>query len=119
MLSDKLGRHETISGRIGTFFRHADWPAADPDLYRSKAGFVALHIQGRDMSAETVAGYLRNELYGGRDDNFRWEDFEQIKIRDPYLEGIRKQAIAVRWPLNDADRQTLEVLLRQLSPQSN
>src|SRR5262245_6555885 len=60
--------------------------------------------KGVRMSAETVAAYLRNELSGARADNLRWEDFEQIKIRDPYLEGVRKQAVAVRWPLNTTDR---------------
>jgi len=71
--------------------------------------------KGVNMSAETVAGYLRNELSGGIDDHFRWEDLEAIKIRDPYLEGIRKQAVAVGWPRNTADLQKLEDLLQQLS----
>jgi hypothetical protein len=75
--------------------------------------------EGVNMSAETVAGYLRNELAGGGNDNFRWEDLEQTKIRDPFLESVRKQAISVAWPLSSADRQKLEALLNQLSPESN
>jgi hypothetical protein len=54
--------------------------------------------KGINMSAETLAGYLRNELYDQRDDKFRWEDLENVKIRDPYLNDIRKQALAVKWP---------------------
>jgi hypothetical protein len=44
-----------------------------------------------NMSAETLANHLRNELSGGGDDDLRWEDLEQIKRRDPYLEDIRNR----------------------------
>ena len=90
-----------------------------PIVLAAKLVCWPFNYRGMNMSAETLARYLRSELSGGRDDHLRWEDLEQIKIRDPYLEDIRKQAVAVGWPLNSADRQKLENLLQQLSPQSN
>jgi hypothetical protein len=75
--------------------------------------------KGLNMSDETLAEYLRNELYDLRDDKFRWDVLENCKLRDPDLDSIRKQAIALKWPLNSADRKRLEGWIRQLSPQSN
>ena len=71
--------------------------------------------KGVNLRAEDVAAYIRNELHDLRDDRYRWDDFEQISIRDPYLESIRQQATKVVWPLTDAGREKLEELLRCLS----
>jgi hypothetical protein len=75
--------------------------------------------KGLNMSAETLADYLRNELYDLKDDRFRWDVLENCKLRDPELDSIRRQAIALKWPLNSVDRQRLEGWIRQLSPQSS
>ena len=70
--------------------------------------------KGMNLTAQEVAAYIHNELHDLRDDRYRWEDFEQISIRDPYLESIRQQAIAVSWPLTDAGREKLGELLQRL-----
>src|SRR5258706_15645089 len=70
--------------------------------------------KGVNLTAQEVAAYIRNELHDLRDDRYRWEDFEQISIRDPYLESIRQQATKIAWPLTDAGREKLEKLLRRL-----
>ena len=70
--------------------------------------------KGVDLTAEEVAAYIRNELYESKDDKYRWEDFEQISIRDPNLESIRQEATKVAWPLTDASREKFEELLRRL-----
>jgi len=70
--------------------------------------------KGVSLTAEEVAAYIRNELHDLRNDKYRWEDFEQISIRDPYLESIRQQATKIEWPLTDAGREKFEELLRRL-----
>ena len=70
--------------------------------------------KGVNLTAQEVGAYIRNELHDLRDDRYRWEDFEQISIRDPYLESIRQQATKIAWPLTDAGREKLEKLLRRL-----
>jgi hypothetical protein len=70
--------------------------------------------KGVNLTAQEVAAYIRNELHDLHDDRYRWEDFEQISVRDPYLESIRQQATKIAWPLTDAGREKLEELLRRL-----
>ena len=70
--------------------------------------------KGLVLTQRDVAAYIRNELYDLRDDKYRWDDFEQIKLHDPDLELIRQQAVSVRFPLDRADREKLESLLTGL-----
>src|SRR5258705_10524893 len=67
--------------------------------------------KGVNLTAQEVGAYIRNELNDLRDDRYRWKDFEEISIRDPYLESISKQPTKIAWPLTDDGRQNLEKLL--------
>jgi hypothetical protein len=60
-----------------------------------------------------VAAYISNAL-NGTDGEETWEDFEQTIVSDARLESIRKQAIAVKWPLDKVGRDKFEGLLLQL-----
>jgi hypothetical protein len=70
--------------------------------------------KGRECTPDEVAAYLRGAL-NGTDNEEIWDDFENIPIRDSSLENIRRQAIAVKWPLDRAGRETFERLLQQLT----
>jgi hypothetical protein len=72
-----------------------------------------LFERGVDLTREEVASYIRSGL-NPRDDG-RWDDLEKIRIRDPRLEDIRRQALAVKFPLNEVDRNKLQALLLQLA----
>ena len=50
----------------------------------------------------------------GADNEEIWEDYEKAIISDARLESIRKQAIAVKWPLDKVGRDKFEGLLLQL-----
>jgi hypothetical protein len=70
--------------------------------------------KGANRTPEEVAAYLRTAIDGTANEE-TWEDFEKVPIRDGDLETIRKQAIAVKWPLDSIGRETFEDLLRQLA----
>jgi hypothetical protein len=65
-----------------------------------------------NLTKDDVASYIRSGL-SPKDDG-RWDDFEQIKIRDPELEAIRQEALSVKFPLTATDRSKLETLLAKL-----
>ena len=84
-------------------------PLATPIVLWSR-----LFGRGSILTREDVACYIRSGL--DLQDDGHWDDFEQMRIRDPELEAIRQRAIAVKFPLNEADREKLNNLLRTLAP---
>ena len=75
--------------------------------------------KGANWTQVDVTGYIQAALHGEWNDKWNWEDFEQVPIRDPRLEGIRKRAISVRFPLSVEDRELLRTLLQELESTSS
>jgi hypothetical protein len=68
--------------------------------------------RGSNLTAEDVASFIRSGL--DPQDDGRWDEFGQFSIRDERLENIRQRAVAVKFPLNEADRAMLKGLLVEL-----
>ena len=62
------------------------------------------------LSADEVADYIRAHLDGTGGD-WDWDDFTSVKIADPVLEAIRRDADGVPDLLDNAGRKTLRDLL--------
>jgi hypothetical protein len=63
-----------------------------------------------NLSADEVAGHLRDFL-GGTGDDYGWDDFISIPIADPALESIRTRAAQLT--MADGDLAKLESLLAE------
>ena len=66
-----------------------------------------------DLTARDVEAYLHNFLYGGGGE-WDWDDFTSIRITDPRLDRIRREAAILEPPLDDADEARLRELLSEV-----
>jgi hypothetical protein len=66
-----------------------------------------------DLSADDVARYLEDQINDTAGD-WDWDDFTSIPITDPFLDGIRAVASLVDFPIDEAGRDELRELLRQV-----
>ena len=53
-----------------------------------------------DLSAWEVAGYIRDFIEGAGG-NWDWDAFENMTLKDPALEAIRRQAVMAGPPNSD------------------
>jgi hypothetical protein len=56
-----------------------------------------------DLRPEEVAEYLRDFIEGTGGD-WAWDDFENMKLKDPELEAIRDEACSAGPPYADVDK---------------
>ena len=65
------------------------------------------------VSPEEVRAYLHH-MINDSGEAFDWDDFISIRIKDPELDEIRSQAARIELPLNEAGKQKLRVLLKEV-----
>jgi hypothetical protein len=83
------------------------WP-----WFRYLSGFLGLHRAKR--TPEELSVFLRG-LRDGTLTNRQWDEFECLPIKDPKLEAIRKEALAVRLPIDEGGRSKIAKLLTRLT----
>jgi hypothetical protein len=66
-----------------------------------------------DRSADEVARYLENEINETSGD-WDWDDFTSVPITDPFLDDMRAMASLVDYPPDEAGKDELRALLRQV-----
>lgn len=74
---------------------------------------LSLFPSKNTMSPEEAATYIRDCLEGGGGE-WDWDDFTSIPLDDPLVDNIRRRALAVDLPLDEAGRAALRALLAEL-----
>ncbi|HMI97736.1 MAG TPA: hypothetical protein VK479_14575 [Micropepsaceae bacterium] len=67
-------------------------------------------LQRAKRTPQEVAAYLK-DFMDGTEDDYDWDDFEAVPIKDPRLDAIRKEAMSVKLPIDASGRAKLAELL--------
>jgi hypothetical protein len=71
-----------------------------------------LFSKGRDCSPEEFAADVQ-KLADGTEGERDWDVLESVRLKDPRLEAIRQEAIAVPWPIDQEGRAKLSSLAQR------
>ena len=67
----------------------------------------------KEISSKEVRDYLQ-DMINASGTAFDWDDFTSIRIKNPELEKIRSQASEIELPINEAGKQKLRDLLKEI-----
>src|SRR5258708_2518784 len=67
-------------------------------------------LQSAKRTPHEVAAYLKDFMDGTGND-YDWDDFEAVPIKDPRLDEIRKEAMSVKLPIDASGHEKLAELL--------